>query len=107
PSPSISPTPFQGKVTTKRLYKATLDAPLPLVQKAATAGYIDAMNDLGVLYQNGQGVAQNYDKAREWFQKAADAGNADAMNNLGELYYHGRGVARDHTPARDWHAKAA
>ena len=107
PSPSISATPLQEKVTTKTWYKATLDASLPLVQKAATAGDIDAMNNLGVRYQNGQGVAQNYDKAREWFQKAADAGNADAMNNLGELYYYGRGVARDYTQARDWYEKAA
>jgi hypothetical protein len=30
---------------------------------------------LGVLYENGKGVAQDYDKAREWYQKAADAGN--------------------------------
>jgi len=107
PSPTISATPLQEKVTTKTWYKATFDASLPLVQKAATAGDIDAMNNLGVLYQNGKGVAQNYDKAREWFQKAADAGNADAMNNSGELYYYGRGVARDYTEARDWYEKAA
>jgi uncharacterized protein len=106
PIPSVSASP-QEKVTTKTLYKATLLASLPLVQKAATAGDIDAMNNLGVRYQNGQGVAQNYDKAREWLQKAAEAGNADAMNNLGELYYYGRGVARDYTQARAWYEKAA
>jgi TPR repeat protein len=26
------------------------------------------MNNLGVLYQNGKGVAQNSDKVREWFR---------------------------------------
>jgi serine/threonine protein kinase len=104
---SISATPLQEKMTTRTLYKATFLASLPVVQKAATAGNIDAMNNLGVLYQNGQGIAQSYDKAREWFQKAADAGNPDAMNNLGELYYYGRGVARDYTQARDWYEKAA
>jgi serine/threonine protein kinase len=102
-----SATPLREKMTTRSLYKANFLAPLPVVQKAATAGNIDAMNNLGVLYQNGQGVAQSYDKAREWFQKAADAGNPDAMNNLGELYYYGRGVARDYTQARDWYEKAA
>jgi TPR repeat protein/serine/threonine protein kinase len=107
PSPSISATPLQEKVTTKTFYKATPYLSLPIVQKAAAAGNIYAMNNLGVLYQNGQGVAQSYVKAREWFQKAADAGHPDAMNNLGELYYYGRGVARDYTQARDWYEKAA
>jgi TPR repeat protein/serine/threonine protein kinase len=106
-SPSISATPLQEKVTTKTPYKATFLASLPLVQKAAAAGNIDAMNNLAVLYQNGRGLAQSYDKAREWFQKAADAGDVDAMNSLGELYYYGRGVARDYTQARDWYEKAA
>ena len=40
------------------------------------------MNNLGLLYQNGQGVAKDYQKAREWYQKAADAGNAWAKNAL-------------------------
>jgi uncharacterized protein len=107
PSPSVSATPLQEKVTAKTLYKAIFIASLPLVQKAANAGNIDAMNNLAVIYQNGRGVAQSYDKAREWFQKAADAGDVDAMNSLGELYYYGRGVARDYTQARDWYEKAA
>jgi uncharacterized protein len=37
------------------------------------------MKNLGVLYESGQGVAQDYAKAREWYQKAADVGNTDAM----------------------------
>ena len=37
------------------------------------------MTDLGLLYANGQGVAQDYAKAREWFEKAADKGDASAM----------------------------
>ena len=34
------------------------------------------MRDLGLLYANGQGVAQDYAKAREWYEKAADEGDA-------------------------------
>ena len=48
---------------------------LPLCQKAADAGDPDAMYDSGRLYQDGKGVARDYDKAREWYQKAAGAGN--------------------------------
>jgi len=34
-------------------------------QRAVAAGSTEAMCNLGVLYQNGQGVPQNYDKARD------------------------------------------
>jgi TPR repeat protein len=47
------------------------------------------MYNLGILYDNGLGVAQDYGKAREWYQKAVDAGNTNAMYNLGWLYQEG------------------
>jgi len=70
---------------------------------------------LGPAYQNGEGVAQDYAQARQWFQKAADAGNAEGMNNLGEMYRGALGGPRDNAPARQrdnalarqWFQKAA
>ena len=62
---------------------------------------------LGRLYANGEGVAQNYTKAREWWEKAADKGDATAMLYLGRLYYNGHGVAHDYAKAREWFEKAA
>jgi uncharacterized protein YdaT len=76
-------------------------------EKAADGGNPDAMFKLGVIYQNGQGVALDYAKAREWYEKAADRGNADAMANLGWLYANGRGVPQDYAKAREWYEKAA
>ena len=43
------------------------------------------MNSLGLLYQNGQGVPQDYAKAREWYEKAADKGDARAKAALERL----------------------
>jgi TPR repeat protein len=60
-----------------------------------------------VIYANGQGVAQDYVKAREWFEKAADKGEASAMFNLGLIYANGQGVAQDYAKAREWYEKAA
>ena len=51
-------------------------------EKAAAGGNASAMYSLGVLYQIGRGVAQDYAKARDWYQKAADAGNTDAKQAL-------------------------
>ena len=65
------------------------------------------MNGLGVLYQNGEGVAKDHGKAREWFEKGAAAGEGYAMNNLGRLYQNGLGVPLDLAKAREWREKAA
>ena len=54
------------------------------------------MFNLGKRYESGDGVAKDYDKAREWFKKAAAKDNSDAMYNLGLLYRHGRGGAQDY-----------
>jgi TPR repeat protein len=46
-----------------------------VVSKAADAGSIaGAMIFIGMLYQNGLGVPQDYAEAIKWFRKAADAG---------------------------------
>src|SRR5262249_17833127 len=55
----------------------------------------------------GQGVAQDYVSAREWYEKAAEKGDAKAMVNLGLLYKKARGVAQDYVKAREWYEKAA
>jgi len=52
-------------------------------------------------------VAQDYDKAREWYEKAADKDSEVAMSNIGLLYDNGRGVAQDYGKAREWYEKAA
>ena len=58
------------------------------------------MRNLGLLYANGQGVAQDYAKAREWYEKAADKDDATAMRNLGMLYANGLGVTQDYATRR-------
>jgi TPR repeat protein len=38
-----------------------------------------------MLYADGQGVAQDYDKAREWYEKAAAQGDTNAKKALEQL----------------------
>jgi TPR repeat protein len=65
------------------------------------------MRNCGLLYENGQGVAHDFFKARNWYERAALAHDAAAMRSLGLLYQTGQGGPRDYTRARDWLAKAA
>ena len=66
-----------------------------------------AANRIGFMYVWGQGVAQDYRKALDWFRVAAEKGNGAAMNNLGELYAKGQGVTKDCNVAQEWLGKAA
>ena len=59
------------------------------------------------MYAKGQGVAQDYGQARQWYEKAAAVGSAAAMQNLGVLYRDGQGVPQDYEQARQWYEKAA
>ena len=73
----------------------------------AAAGGAEGMFNLGVLYETGQGVAQDYAQARQWYEKAAAQGHAGAQNDLGGLYEFGHGVTRDYVWAYMWYHLAA
>jgi hypothetical protein len=76
------------------------------MKKAADKGDSQAMYNLGMLFENGTGVAQDYTTAREWYQKAVDKGDAGGMRAIGFLYESGHGVAQDYARAREWYQKA-
>ena len=73
----------------------------------ALAGNSDAQHNLGVMYDNGQGVTQDYAAAMSWYRKAAEQDDAYAQTNLGFMYANGRGVPRDYAAAISWYRKAA
>ena len=62
--------------------------------------------NLGVMYVEGQGVRQDYYRARELYKKACDMKHASACNNLGFLYGKGQGVKQNHSIAKQYYGKA-
>ena len=54
--------------------------------RAAGAGYNEANNGLGMLYENGCGVEKNIDKAASFYEKAMKGGSKVAQYNLGNLF---------------------
>ncbi|WP_240331046.1 tetratricopeptide repeat protein [Helicobacter suis] len=63
---------------------------LEYYKKAASMGYAGAYNNLGIMYENGEGVVEDYQKALEYYKKAASMGSAEAYNNLGACMGMGR-----------------
>ena len=56
-------------------------------RKAADQGNAKAMNNIGLLYEKGNGVPQNYQTAKEWYKKALnkDPNHTKAKDNLARV----------------------
>ena len=52
---------------------------------AAEQGLAHAQNNLGIMYEDGQGVSQDYKTAVKWYRLAAEQGFAPAQHNLGRI----------------------
>jgi len=65
-------------------------------QSAADKGSVDALVNMGSLYELGAaGWKKDPKLAAQWYQKAADQNNDRALNNLGCLFIHGVGVEKN------------
>jgi TPR repeat protein len=60
-----------------------------------------------LLYEEGQGVKQDYGKAFEWYGKAAAQGDAAAQYGLAVLYEDGLGRPKNKEEALRWYRRAA
>ncbi len=76
-------------------------------RRAAVAGSLVAVNDIGVRYQKGQGVEADAIAAIGWFTVAAQRGLPASHVNLGNCYEVGKGVLQDFDQAGAHYAAAA
>jgi hypothetical protein len=84
-------------------YATALQLLIPLAQK----GHAWAQYNLGVMHDQGEGVAPDDKEAVKWYRAAAAQGNAWAQFNLGNMYNQGHGVAQDYKEAVKWYRLAA
>jgi TPR repeat protein len=66
-----------------------------------------AQFNLGVFYETGQVVPQNFAEAVKWYRAAAEQECAPAQCNLGLCYQTGRGVEPNQQEAMKWFIRAA
>ena len=73
----------------------------------AERGDARAQFQLGLLYDNGDGVPRDYAKARQWYEKAAAQGEVKAQFYLGLQSAYGEGGPLDLVQAHMWYSLAA
>jgi TPR repeat protein len=78
-----------------------------LMKPLAEKGDAKAQYNLGVMYDDGQGIPQDYTNALKWYRSAAEHGIPEAQHNLGLMYYQGQGVPQNYAEAAKWYRRAA
>ncbi len=73
----------------------------------ADSGDLKAQTYIGLMYDNGWGVPQDYAEAHRWFRRAAEKGYAKAQYHLAFSFHQGRGVQRSQSEALKWYNLAA
>jgi len=68
---------------------------------------VAGMRGLALQYEHGEGLTQDYSRARDLYCKAASLGDPNSALDLAWMYLNGRGVARDDAKAAWWLHRAA
>ena len=78
-----------------------------LMKPLGEKGDAKAQHNLGVMYDYGRGVPQDYNKALKWYRMAAEKGIPEAQHNLGLMYFNGQAVPQNYAEAAKWYRRAA
>jgi TPR repeat protein len=91
------------------LFSSAPESDLKATLAKAGQGDADAQFGLGLKYSTGtgEGVAQDFVQAAEWYHKAASQNHALAQFNLGVMFASGQGVTQNDTTALMWTRRAA
>ena len=84
-----------------------LQTGLDMLTDSAQSGYVSAMVNLAILYDDGAYVPRNYDDAFYWYTVAATNGDTFAELELGACYHYGLGTKPDETMAANLYHLAA
>ena len=80
------------------------DKALTYLKMASEAGFADAQDNLGFLYELS---FNNPTEAARWYRKAANQNHVGGLNSLARLYMSGSGVPKNYNKAAELYGRAA
>lgn len=89
-----------------RFFRKSIRKAVALFRQAARHNVPDALFDLAICYELGEGVQKNEKTALELYLRAALQGDQQSVHEVGRCYYYGIGVKRDRDVADVWLARA-
>lgn len=91
----------------RKLFSRSQKPDLKATPANADFGDAEVQFGMGLKFANGEGAAQDYVQAAEWYRKAADQSHSLAQFNLGTMYANGQGMTRDDAQSVIWFGRAA
>jgi TPR repeat protein len=76
------------------------------VIQIANNGDAEAQFNLGLMYEMGLGIEEDFELAFEWYFKSAEQGYAKSQYNVGVFLAIGKGVEKNVELAKKWIIKA-
>jgi len=73
----------------------------------AKRGELRCQSQIAFLYENGNGLKQDYSEALKWHRLAAEQGNIYSQSELGRMYLNGIGTEKNESEALKWFKLAA
>jgi TPR repeat protein len=89
------------------LAKKYFDKSLSILESDAQDNDAEALCDLAFMYNVGDGLPVDREKAFNYYQRAADTGYYRGLYNLGFMYSNGQGVKQDKAKAANYYGIAA
>jgi TPR repeat protein len=77
------------------------------VIESAEAGDIHAQVQVGISFEEGNGVPIDYDEAYKWYRKAASKGSNEAYYRVGRCFEFGYSVEKNWDSALEWYLSSA
>lgn len=100
--PFVHDMAAQEKTTQDGTAQKEITRQISILQQRAVTGVPVAQFQLGVLYQRGLGVQQNFAKAAHFYYLAARQNHIVSQHNLAILFARGKGVKRNMQKAYGW-----
>lgn len=104
---SLAVAPIHEPIPKPKSESKQLPLRIERLRNKAEKGDAQAQADLGLAYEKGDGLTQDWNEAIRWYLKAAEQGHPWAQTQLGICYYFGNGVEQSYTEAVKWYREAA
>ena len=99
--------PVDIKQATLAYSKGELESAASIFLQLAEMGDPIAQYNIGVMFENGKGIEQDYKIAQNWYKRSAEQDNIEAAYALGSIYYKGKGLEKNNEEAFKWFKIAA
>ncbi len=83
------------------------DTAMAIWSAAAARGVAQSQLGIGMMFEDGNGIEQNFSVAARWYRQAAEQGHTPGQRSLARLYMNGLGVPQNTANALLWYRAAA